>query len=647
MFRSTIAAVVAVLPVLALAQGTEGDLVTEDIIVYGGRTPIAADSYGRANSVVTAEDIERRQITEVSEVLRVLPGVSVSRSGGPGGVTEVRIRGAESNHVLVLIDGIEVSQTQTGLYDFAGLLTADIDRIEVLRGPQSALYGSNATSGVISITTKRGERNNFSAGAALEGGSNGSSLAQAYIRGGGEGFDFTFSAALLNDNGYDISDQVGGESDENRNFTFNSAVNISVTDELTIGGTVRFTDRRSEFDDFNFGAADSAGLVTDADNYSEQRDIFAAITGELETFGGRVLHKARLDYTNVEFTNFTASVPDSENVSDRLKASYQATFALGSARVDAAAHTLTLATEWEREGFKNTDPTLVFDPSQLARQQRDLFGFAGEYRGSFFEALDIQLGLRYDINDDFDNALTYSAGVSYLVDQTGTRFHGSVGTGVTNPTFAEQFGFIPATFQGNPDLQPEENFSWDIGVEQTFWRDRAVIDVTYFRDRLKNEIVTLFPAPTFIATPANQTGISRREGVEVTASVEPVDGLILGGGYTWLNASDPNGQIEVRRPRHEGSINVAYTFLGGDAVVAADGRFVIGNFDTDFTDPSFGTARTRLDDYFLLDIAGAYRLNEMVQLTVRVENATNAEYEELDGFATQGITGYGGIRLTF
>lgn len=647
MIRFSICAVVlTALPALVVAQDTDEELVGEDIVVFGGRTPIAADAYGRANSVVTAKEIEQRQITEVSEVLRALPGVSISRSGGPGGLTQVRVRGAESNHVLVLIDGIEVSQAQSGEYDFAGLLTTDIDRIEVLRGPQSALYGSNATAGVISITTKRGQRNSFNAGGTVEGGSNGSALVQAYMRGGGEDFDVSFSGAFRRDGGYDISETPGGKRDEDRNITFNSAANISVTDELLIGGTIRFTDRRTDFDQFNFGAANQAGLVTDANDSLDQREVFVSLKAQLETFGGRVVHQARLNYTDVASQNFTAGALSSDTISDRLQASYQATLALDAAKVDNADHTLTLATEWEREGFQNKDATLVFSPSQLARQQRELFGFTGEYRGSFFDALDIQLGVRYDINDDFENALTYSAGLSYFLDATGTRFHGSVGTGVTNPTFSEQFGFIPASFIGNPNLQPEENFSWDIGVEQMLWDERIILDATYFQDRLKNEIVTQF-LPGFLATPANQVGTSRRRGVEIAARVEPVDGLTIGGSYTWLNASDPNGQIEIRRPRHEGGLNVAYAFMGGDAVITADGRFVIGNFDSDFTAASFGAARTRLDDYFLLDLAGSYKVSDLIQVTMRIENVTNTDYQELDGFGTRGITGYGGVRLTF
>jgi len=643
--------VLAVTALLALAVDGQSlaqePILTDEVLVSGGRTPIAADAYGRANSVVTAEEIERRQITEVAEALRALPGVSVSRAGGPGGLTEVRLRGAESNHVLVLIDGVEVSTAQDGAYDFAGLLTADIERIEVLRGPQSSLYGSNATAGVISIITKRGQRDSFAAGGRIEGGSDATRYFDGYLRGGGEDFDISFSAAFRRDGGFDVSDSPGGKDDEDRNVTVNAKANFTVLDELTIGGTFRVTDRESDFDQFNFGAATSDGLVTDADNFTQQREIFGSAYATLDTLGGRMQSTLRFDYADVATTTFINAVPSADVESDRMKLSLQTTFAVDAATVDLADHTITLLTEWERESFANVNPALVFNPSQLERQERALYGFAGEYRGSFFDALDVQFGLRYDVNDDFDDALTYSIGMSYTVAATGTRFHGSVGTGVTNPTFFEQFGFIPATFVGNPSLQPEENFGWDIGVEQTLWNGLVILDITYFNDRLKDEIITTFPPPLFLSTAVNQTGTSKRQGVEVTLSAQPVDGLDVGLGYTYLDADDPDGSIEVRRPRHEGGLTVAYTFLGGDATVSADARLVIGNFDTDFTAASFGNARVRLDDYVLVDVAGSYKVHEMVDLTLRVENLTDAEYQEQDGFAAQGIAGFGGVRLTF
>ncbi|MEM8681504.1 MAG: TonB-dependent receptor plug domain-containing protein, partial [Planctomycetota bacterium] len=330
----------SVLPVVAHAQNTTS-LISEEVVISGGFTPVQASEYGRAFSVVTSEQIEQRQIREVSEVLRALPGVSVNRSGGPGGFTQVRIRGSEGNHVLVLIDGVEVSAPQAGEYDFAGLLASDIERVEVLRGPQSALYGSNATAGVISITTKGGERGTFSAGGSFEAGSSGSYQPSAFIRGGGEEFDFSFSATGRHDGGFDVSNDPGGKDDEDDNFTLNSKANIDLTEYLTLGGTFRFTDRESDFDQFNFGAATRDGLVTDANNFVQQREIFGSVNASLDSFGGHVLQGVTLGYTDVATTNFTNALRSSDVESDRLRAAYQATIALDAETLAEANHQLT------------------------------------------------------------------------------------------------------------------------------------------------------------------------------------------------------------------------------------------------------------------------------------------------------------------
>lgn len=631
----------------ALAQTAGQPIVLEDVVVSGGLTPIDADAYGRANSVVTSEEIERRQIREVSEVLRALPGVAVSRSGAAGGFTQIRIRGSEANHVLVLIDGVEVAAPQAGEFDFGGLLAADIDRVEVLRGPQSAVYGSNATAGVISITTKRGERGTFRYGATIEGGTNETGDITAYVRGGTEKIDASLSVAARRDGGFDVSDDPGGEDDEDENVTVNLRVNADVADDVRVGGTFRFTDRESDFDQFNFGAADRAGLVTDADNFLQQREIFASLRADFDGFGGALVHGPRAEFTNVLSDSFTAGALTSSTRGERLGLNYQGSLALDGAPVAASDHTLTLLGEFEHEEFENRDPTLVFDPSQLGTLERDLFGFAAEYRGTFFGGLDLQLSVRHDFNDSFEDATTYAAGLSYFVPTTGTRLHASLGRGVTNPTFFEQFGFNPATFIGNPDLDPEENFGFDVGVEQTFLGGRAVIDVTYFNEELDNEIITNFDPVTFVAMPANAAGKSDRQGVEVTGSIEPIDGLIFAASYTYTDSEDANGVREVRRPEHEGAVRVDYTFMDGRANIGGDVRFVLENFDSDFTAASFGAGQVELGDYAVFGIHGSYRFNENAQIYARIENLTDEDYVEIDGFATRGITGFGGVRLTF
>ncbi len=620
----------------------------DEIVVSGGLTPIEASSYGRAYSVVTAEEIEARQIRDAAEALRGLPGVTLTRTGAAGGLVAVRIRGSESNHVLVLIDGVEVSAPQNGEYDFSGLLAADIERIEVLRGPQSTIYGSNATAGVIAITTKGGRRGGYEAGGEFEAGTNESGYGLAWVRGGTDKLSASVSLAARHDGGFDVSDQPGGKDDTDDNVTFNFKLDGDIAEDARAGATFRVTTRDSEFDQFNFGAATRDGLVTEADDSATQREIFLSLHADFDALGRRIEHGPRLFYADVRTKNYTAGVKSSDAKGERFNISYRGTLALDAPTLDAADHTLTLLGEFERESFENVDPTLVFDPSQLGRQERDIYGFAAEYRGSFLDALDVQLSLRQDLNDRFDDTTTFSAGLSYRFAETGTRLHASFGKGVTNPNFFEQFGFIPATFVGNPNLKPEENVGGDIGVEQQFWGDRGLIDVTYFRERLQDEIVTTFgPAPAFLSSVVNLPGKSKRQGVEVALSLTPLEGLDLEASYTYTDSEDAAGLRETRRPAHEGAVRATWRFDEGRAMLGADMRFVLDNFDTDFTSASFGANQVKLSDYAVFGLRASYQLSDQAELFGRIENLTDRDYVEVDGYATRGLTGFAGFRLTW
>lgn len=636
--------VLAALPLSLQAQETADAVELAPVVISGGLTPIAAERYGRANSVITAEELEDRQITYAVDALRALPGVAVSRTGGFGGTTQVRLRGAESNHTLVLIDGVEVSAPETGEYDFGGLLAADIARIEVLRGPQSALYGSNAVGGVISITTKGASRPGLRWSGEAEAGTDGTGAVQGAVRGMGEMGSFSLSLARRETEGFDISGTPGGEEDGDRNLTFNARGEIFVNDWLTLGGTARVVDRHSDTDGFFFAAPDTASLVFDDASALDRQEAFGALFAIAEQ--GRFRHEARVSYLNADDATTLNGADVTDTTSTRLQMSAQSTIGLDAGSLEAADHTLTAKADYARETFVNNDPALVFDPSQLDQQSRALFGLAAEYRGTFLDALDVQLGARHDFNDDFDDATTWSAGVSWRVAGTGTRLHGSAGTGVQNPTMFEQFGFTPGQWQGNPGLEPEESFGWDVGIEQRFWSDRAMIDVTYFRQDLTNEIGTVYDA-AFVGTPVNLAGTSERQGIEVASTLQATDRVTLGLTYTWLDAEDPTGAVEVRRPEHELGANVTFAFLDGRARVTVDGRYVSGNRDLDFRAPYVPNAQVKLGDYMVLNVAASYAVSDTVEVIGRVSNALDADYEELDGYQTQGVAAYAGLRVRF
>ena len=648
----------AVLPTLALsaalilcapalhAQDADEPVLLEPVVASGGLTPIAAESYGRAYSVVDAEQLADRQTTYAADALRALPGVEVSRTGGPGGLTQVRLRGAEGNHTLVLIDGVEVSSPERGEYDFGGLLAADIERIEVLRGPQSALYGSNALGGVISITTKRAREPGVRWSGEGELGTDGTAAARIALRGLDERGSFSLSLARRESEGFDVSGTPGGEADGDRNLTFNGRGELFATDWLTLGATMRVVDRHSDMDGSLFAAPTKAGLVYDDASAHDRTEAFGSLYAIADA--GRLRSELRAAYLHADDATTLNGADTTDATATRLQLSAQTTVGLDAANLAAADHSLTARLEYERESFVNNDPALVFDPSQLDTQTRGLFGLAAEYRGTFFDALDLQLGARHDVNDSFEDATTWSAGVSYRIEGTGTRLHASAGTGVQNPTLIEQFGFTPGQWVGNPDLKPEESFGWDVGVEQRFWQDRLVVDVTYFNQDLSNEIGTVSLPPAFaVGQPVNLPGTSERQGIEVASTLYAADWMTLGLSYTWLDAQDPSGVIEVRRPEHELGGYVTLSFLDDRARVTLDGRYVSGNEDLDYRGPYVPGARVRLDDYVVLNVAASWAVSETAEVIGRVSNALDADYEEVFGYQTQGVAAYAGMRVRF
>jgi len=635
--------------VAAGAQEWTGEpLQLDPIIVSGGLTPVPAERYGRAVSVVTAEDLDRSQTVYVSDALRALPGVAVSRTGGYGGATAVRIRGAEDNHTVVLVDGVEVAAPETGAYDFGGLLTADIARIEVLRGPQSAIYGSNAIGGVISITTKDAEAAGTTWEASAEAGTDGTAGGLLAVRRLTDRANLSLAVAARDVGGYDISDTPGGEVDGDDNVTLNARGTFQATDTVTVGGALRYVDRASDYDDFAYGAPVSGELVVDADLVHYRTEFFGSGFVTVEALGGRMSNDFRASYSDMDDVNRRDGVRDADTTSGRTSYRYLGTVALDAETIDGASQLVSFGIERIEERFGNNDANLVFDPSQMDEQTRDLTSLIGQYSGTFLDSLSVQANIRRDFNDQFEDVTTWSLAGSYLLPNATTRLHASWGTGSQDPTLFEQFGFIPGQWVGNPNLTPEASRGWDAGLEQTFLDGRAVLDVTWFEDRLTDEIDTDF-LPDGAGTPVNEDGTSRRKGLEVAGTFDVSDALSLGLAYTWLDATDPDGQQEARRPGQEVALHANYALADGRTNLNLDVRRVIDNVDIDYTSASGdpGIGRVELDDYTLVDLAAEYLLTDTVTLTGRIENLLDADYQELDGYATPGVTGFVGLRSVF
>ncbi len=631
-----------------LIVGTASSVVTlplqaeekrDEIVITASRTPLNADQVGSALTVLTDTQLENRQIRVLSDALRSVPSLAVSRSGSVGGVTQIRIRGAEANQALIVLDGIELNDPAFGSeFDFNSLLAHEVERIEVLRGPQSALWGSDALAGVVNIVTKTGKKGVQLHGFG-EGGSFATGQAGGALRGGGDGFDFALSSSFLRTDGINTS-ELGSEKDGYRNATGAAKGSVALTDALHVGVVGRFSVGRSEFDDVSFGPP------VDADLEIRQRQAYGRVFATLKLFDEHWENTFAATILDTENTNFINGLEVVEGTSgQRVKYELLSTVNFSTDVVQPLDHRATLLVERETERFGQTGTPFtffgtLFDPNQ--DQEDTAKSITGEYHIGIGDRFYATGAVRFDDNDMFDNQTTYRGTGSLKVPVIDVRVHGSYGTGSKDPTFVELFGFFPSQFMGNPDLQTETSRGWDIGGEREFFDGAARIDVTYFKSNLRNEITTDFGAA--LPTPVNETGESKREGVEVSIYANPLEDWTLSFSYSHLRATE-NGEREIRRPNTLLSFQSDVRFAQGRGNFNLSLDYNSDQLDDDFS--SFPATRLVLDSFVLLNLAGSFDVTDYVTLFGRIENVLDADYQEVFGFETRGIGAFAGLKVNF
>ncbi len=617
----------------AFAQSPDSDPV-EELVVTGSSQPIASAEIGRAISVLERTDIESLGVEYAADIFRFVPGVAVSRTGGVGGLTQLRLRGSEGNHVLVLIDGIEVSEVGGGEFDFSSLLARDIERIEVLRGPQSGLYGSNALAGVIQIRTRR-PAPGFGLSGSIEGGENDSQQASLSVAGGSERLQGRLNW-IYRSSEFDLSEDnsLGGEErDQDLNRTVSGQLSFLASDALRFDLLGRFTNRHADTDGFDFSGGPLQGLPVDDASSTKTEDLTLGLSSTLTLAEGRSISRLSLELSDNE-TDATGFGSESRREQIRAQTTWHWNGALDQRT--------TVFLQAEDESYRNTMP---FDPSQIPEQNRDLLGYGVEHRLSWDDRWFFGATVRRDDNDQFEDVTTFSADAAWQLSAE-TRIHASVGTGVTNPTFFEQFGFTPGQFKGNPNLEPEETTGWDLGVEHAFADGDLVVDLTYFDADLEQEIVGFFDLTDFLSTSVNQTQDSERDGLEFSLNYAPAGSFQVSAAVTHLDASEPTGP-EVRRPETTASLSTTWTSANGRAQVSGNVIYNGSQLDTDFRNffVTFAAEQTRLDSYTLLNLNASYRVTKSVEAYLRLNNAFDENYQEVLGYATPGRTGFIGVRF--
>jgi vitamin B12 transporter len=673
------------------AAQTEG-VELKEVVVTATRTEVPTKELGVSATVITAAEIERNQTKDAVELFRDVAGVNVTQQGSRGGVTSLFSRGGESNFTLVLIDGIRVNEAG-GFFDFSSLDTANIERIEIIRGSQSALYGSDAIGGVINIITKKG-KGALTVSASTANGAhseNGHYIGEQKFAFSGESkwVDYSFAYGRSDDKGIlNVNNTFWRNAVSGRIDFHPSALPLPGSLKKNVGDitfTLRYDDSRVGIPTENGGDRPDRvfpGLDPDQNRRDQNLtlglgtrfDLFPWWENVLEAGFYRLVREFN-DPPNAESAFDAPPGSFSDTTENRFTFDYHANFRFP--REGAIRSILTLGYAYELETFDLNDlstlvfglpPFGVFTSTTQSDENRTNNAFYAQEQLTLFDRLHLTAGLRMDNNSKFGTAVNPHGSIAYEIKETGTKLRAAVGTGIKEPTFIENFGGFGTV--GNPDLQPERSFSWEVGADQTIWDGKVQLGLTYFQNRYKDLIAfipTTFPPPPILPPNYFNVQAAKSWGVEFTGKVNPGYGLTLGVNYTYLRTevTDTGGLNSIffaegkpllRRPTHSASFFADWLWKGLN--LHFNGTYVGRRDDSLFlVSPGFFYTFTNLrvvnKDYFVADLTASYKFDvdflllKGVKIFAKGQNIFNEHYEEALGFSSPRFSAMGGLELTF
>jgi vitamin B12 transporter len=596
----------------------------QNVIVSATRIATPASQIGSSVTVITAADIAAAQLRTVTEVLRLVPGLNVVQSGGPGGQTSIFIRGTNSNHTKVLIDGIDVADPSNGLanFDFGQLLASDIERIEVLRGPQSGLYGSDAIGGVISITTRSG-KGPFNIAGSVEGGTFRTNNETLALSGSTDQFQYAANIEHLHAGSVPVTPldllQPGEarNNDYDDNVTLSTRLGYTVLPGFDVNLVGRFTDAHYAFtadDPLVFPSFPAA-----EQSKSDTSQYYTRLSAHLATFDGVLDQTLGVAYSSAWTLNLDPTLGASVNTGDRVKTDWQGVLRLSTDEI------LVLDAENERDAVHEPINADVTDNAGAVELQSHL----GDHLSS-------ALNVRYDDNSRFGSKATWRFAPTYAIAESDTRFSASAGTGFKAPTLGELYQNFPPFFFANPDLKPETSIGYDLGIEQGLFDKAVQVGATWFRNDIRDLITTDVTGTTY----AN-VGRAVTRGVESFIAWQPLRALHLRADYTFTQADDEVLQEELlRRPKHKATLNAAWQLtdaLSLDSTVLYVGSWIDGNRD-------FSIPRLTAPAYATVNMAVNFALRSRLTLFGRIDNLFNRHYQDPVGFLQPALGVFVGVR---
>jgi len=604
------------------ASPAQAEDTPSQVVVTATRLPTPTSEVASSITVITAADIEARQERTLPDVLADVPGLNLVQVGGPGGQTSVFVRGTNSNHTKVLVDGIDVSDPSNpaATFDFGQMLAQDIERVEVLRGPQSGLYGSDAIGGVINIITKSGA-GPTQLTAQAEGGTFDTFNQAGSVSGSSDGLRYSANVEHLHAGSTPVTPLdvlapgEGRNNDYYDNLTASTKLGVDVTRGLDLTLVARYTDthrRDTGDDDVLFGFPDPQQTQSNTTAY------YGRFAAHLLSFDGFLEQTAGVAYTRNTTASLVPESPESVDEGERTKIDWQGALHLTSTQ------TLLLGAEHARDEISQPLAAGLNIDSGYIELQSQL--------GSLFTALNA----RYDDNERFGSQLTYRIAPTYQIAATDTQLKASLGTGFKAPTLSELFQSFPPFFFANPDLKPESSTGYDVGFEQGLGGQTLRFGATYFHNRIRDLIDANLAGTTYV-----NIGLATTQGVESFVAYKAGKVLTVRVDYTYTEATDDVLHQElVRRPKHKASVNASWQASDAlliDASVLTLSSWVDGNRD-------FSISALRAPGYTVANLAASYELTRQLSVFGRIDNLLDRRYEDPFGFLKPSRGVFAGLK---
>jgi len=606
---------------------------TTHIIITGTRLQSTTETTGSSVSVVSEQDIKDGQYQNAMDAIQQVAGVDVVQSGGPGGNASVFLRGANSEHTLILLDGIELNNpaTTNRAFNVANLTLENIERIEVIQGPQSTIYGSDAMGGVINLISKKAEQG-VRTSLSSQAGSYNSYTQVGNISYGSEKFEASTGITRQDLGSISSANASDGNSEHDgyENTSISNRLRYIPISNLEATSTTRYTRTHTSLDNSGGVGGDDPSRILRNTEFFTRGDVSAHLVDKTLT------PAAYISYTRHSLADNNG--PD-ETSSDTINSSFGGDIVTAGSRgtwnpVDYFSSVVGYETQAERAD------SYYFSDGAYGPFEENLYGQEARTNSVYFETqsnynrkLYFDAGVRHDNHSIFGGATTFKVAPAILIDE-GTKLRGSVGTGFKAPSLVQLYSSY-----GNPTLDAERSVGWDVGIDQQLINNRLAGSITFFRNHF-DDLITFNPSTFVLENITN----SHTQGFEVASTADINERLSLRLAYTYTDTrNEDTGESLLRRPRNKNALTVVYQPTSRWRS-QLQWRVYSSRFDNDFS--SYPPQRVSLGGYGLVDLALSYQLSGSVELFARVDNIFDKEYQEVLGYGTLGAAGYGGIKVT-